>query len=62
MSFSRYPAYKPSGVEWLAEVPEHWVLAAPKRLMEHCSGGTLIKGQCADEPGDGLYPAFSASG
>jgi len=24
MSFSRYPAYKPSGVEWLGEVPEHW--------------------------------------
>ena len=19
-----YPAYKPSGMEWLAEVPEHW--------------------------------------
>jgi len=25
MSFPRYPAYKPSGVEWLGEVPEHWV-------------------------------------
>jgi type I restriction enzyme S subunit len=24
MSFSRYPAYKDSGVEWLGEVPEHW--------------------------------------
>jgi len=24
MSFPRYPAYKPSGVEWLGEVPEHW--------------------------------------
>ena len=20
----RYPKYKPSGVEWLGEVPEHW--------------------------------------
>jgi|LakMenE01Jun11ns_1017448.scaffolds.fasta_scaffold9936226_2 type I restriction enzyme S subunit len=26
MSFPRYPAYKPSGVEWLGEVPEHWEL------------------------------------
>jgi hypothetical protein len=26
MSFPRYPTYKPSGVEWLGEVPEHWVL------------------------------------
>jgi type I restriction enzyme, S subunit len=24
MSFPRYPKYKPSGVEWLGEVPEHW--------------------------------------
>lgn len=24
MSFLRYPNYKPSGVEWLGEVPEHW--------------------------------------
>ena len=20
----RYPAYKPSGVDWLGEIPEHW--------------------------------------
>lgn len=26
MSFPRYPKYKPSGVEWLGEVPEHWIL------------------------------------
>jgi len=25
MSFSRYPKYKDSGVEWLGKVPEHWV-------------------------------------
>jgi type I restriction enzyme S subunit len=24
MSFPRYPTYKPSGVEWLGGVPEHW--------------------------------------
>jgi type I restriction enzyme S subunit len=24
MSFPHYPAYKPSSVEWLGEVPEHW--------------------------------------
>jgi type I restriction enzyme S subunit len=26
MSFPRYPAYKDSGLEWLGEVPEHWVV------------------------------------
>ncbi|MEY4570247.1 MAG: Type restriction-modification system, specificity subunit [Verrucomicrobiota bacterium] len=24
MSFPRYKKYKPSGVEWLGDVPEHW--------------------------------------
>ena len=24
MKWQRYPAYKPSGVEWLGEVPKHW--------------------------------------
>lgn len=24
MSFPRYPKYKPSGVEWLGDVPTHW--------------------------------------
>ncbi|MEX8503047.1 MAG: restriction endonuclease subunit S [Leptothrix ochracea] len=24
MSFPKYPAYKPSGVPWLGDVPEHW--------------------------------------
>ena len=62
MSFPRYPAYKPSGVEWLGEVPEHWTVIAPKRLMKSSSGGTLIKGECADEPSEDLYPAYSASG
>jgi type I restriction enzyme S subunit len=26
MSFRRYPKYKPSGVEWLGRVPEHWLV------------------------------------
>ena len=30
MSFPRYPKYKPSGVEWLGEVPEGWEVAPLK--------------------------------
>jgi type I restriction enzyme S subunit len=33
MSFPRYPAYKPSGVQWLGEVPEHWEVKPAKRLI-----------------------------
>ena len=32
MSFPAYPQYKESGVEWLGEVPKHWVLAPLKYL------------------------------
>jgi len=32
MSFPAYPAYKKSDVEWLGEVPEHWVLTPLKHL------------------------------
>jgi type I restriction enzyme S subunit len=33
MSFPRYPTYKDSGVEWLGEVPGHWVV---RRLKQAC--------------------------
>ena len=33
MSLPRYPEYKPSGVEWLGEVPGHWDV---KRLKQAC--------------------------
>jgi type I restriction enzyme, S subunit len=31
MSFPRYPKYKPSGVEWLGDVPAHWEVTRLKR-------------------------------
>lgn len=30
----RYDAYKPSGVEWLGEIPEHWQIEKIKYLFE----------------------------
>jgi type I restriction enzyme, S subunit len=32
MSFPRYPKYKPSGVEWLGDVPAHWDVTRLKRV------------------------------
>ena len=43
MSFPRYPAYKDSGLEWLGEVPEHWVVMALKRVATIQTG--LAKGK-----------------
>lgn len=62
MSFKPYPKYKDSGVEWLGKVPEHWEVGPPKRFVRSAAGGTLIKGQCANEPSAELFPAYSASG
>jgi type I restriction enzyme S subunit len=40
MSLPRYPAYKPSGVEWLGEVPEHWGVLPLKREFDVVGGST----------------------
>jgi len=51
MSFPRYPTYKPSGVEWLGEVPEHWEVKPAKRLI-----GSIEQGwspQCENYSVDG---------
>lgn len=31
MNYSRYPAYKDSGVEWLGDIPSHWETVAVRR-------------------------------
>ena len=37
----RYPAYKPSGVEWLGKVPEHWKVASLRHRYSQCLGKML---------------------
>ncbi len=41
MSFPRYPKYKPSGVEWLGDVPEHWE-TSKLRYVCQCLDGQRI--------------------
>jgi type I restriction enzyme S subunit len=59
VSFPRYPAYKPSGVEWLGEVPEHWEILAIKRLASLQSGTGITSDSILD---DGPYPVFGGNG
>jgi len=40
MSFPRYPKYKPSGVEWLGDVPEGWDVK-PLRHLTNVKKGKL---------------------
>lgn len=39
MSFPRYPSYKPSGVEWPVEVPEHWQITPFKWQIDRNESG-----------------------
>jgi type I restriction enzyme S subunit len=39
-----YPAYKPSGVAWLGDVPEHWEIKALKRTFTTLNGATPRSG------------------
>lgn len=33
MNYSAYPEYKDSGIEWLGEIPEHWVIKKGKYIF-----------------------------
>ncbi len=44
MSFPRYPKYKPSGVEWLGEVPQHWNVTRLGFLCEKIGSGKTPSG------------------
>ncbi len=52
MSFPRYPKYRASGVEWLGEVPAHWLVLPMKHLVSLRSGGTPSKENAAYWDGD----------
>ena len=38
--YSRYEKYKPSNVDWLGEIPEHWETQKIKYMFSSCNGGT----------------------
>jgi type I restriction enzyme, S subunit len=59
MSFPRYPAYKPSGVEWLGEVPEHWDVTALKHGYV-VTLGKMLQPEALSE-GDMLLPYLRAA-
>ena len=38
--YKPYPAYKDSGVEWIGQMPEHWIVAPLKRNFKIVGGST----------------------
>jgi type I restriction enzyme S subunit len=50
--FQRYPKYKPTGVEWLSEVPVSWEIRRIGAVCEAVSGGTPSKEEASYWNGD----------
>lgn len=50
---------KPSGVDWLGDVPEHWDVAPLKRLVKMQSGETIT---AAAIDGTGPFPVYGGNG
>ena len=60
MKYQTYPNYKPSGVEWLGDVPEHWNLTKVAWNFKAEKGKNaqfLTKEFCNSE--NGIYPVYS---
>ena len=49
MSFPRYPKYKPSGVEWLGDVPVGWEVKPLRSVFKFSKGLTITKENLQDE-------------
>jgi len=59
MKYPAYPKYKPSGVEWLGDVPEHWEIKKIRHIALLKSGENITSEQL-DDVGD--YPVFGGNG
>jgi type I restriction enzyme, S subunit len=53
-----YPAYKESGIKWIGEIPEHWVMANIGRMMNLGRGRVISNIEIGDNPGE--YPVYSS--
>ncbi|KAA0221564.1 restriction endonuclease subunit S [candidate division KSB1 bacterium] len=54
-----HPRLKPSGIEWLGEVPEHWVVKKIRHLALLKSGENITSEELED---DGEFPVFGGNG
>ena len=55
--FRSYPHYKPSGIEWLGDVPAHWEVRRLRSLANITTGGQ----DTINQQDDGKYPFFVRS-
>ena len=58
MKHKPYPKYKPSGIEWLGDVPEHWEVRKLKTVTRFGYGDSLA----ADDRIDGEFFVYGSNG
>ena len=54
----RYKKYKPSGIEWIGEIPEHWTLATVGRVSNLGRGRVISSIEIGENPGE--FPVYSS--
>ncbi|MBD5352683.1 MAG: restriction endonuclease subunit S [Bacteroides sp.] len=59
--FHTYPENKPSGIEWLGEIPSHWILSKYKYHSTSRMGQTILKEEMV-ETGIPIYSATQDDG
>ena len=57
----RYDTYKPSGIEWLGEIPEHWEVKRVKDVTKYVKTGTTPAASKGDFFTDGTEIWFTPS-
>ncbi len=56
--YKRYEKYKPSGVEWIGKIPEHWEVVKLKYVLKLSRGVDLSSNQFIH----GIYPVMGSNG
>jgi len=54
----RYEKYKPSGIEWIGEIPVHWTLATVGRVSNLGRGRVISSIEIGENPGE--FPVYSS--
>ena len=54
----KYPKYKPSGVEWIGDIPEHWEVKKLKWICKFEYGNSLA----INDREDGNVPVYGSNG
>ncbi|MBI5306947.1 MAG: restriction endonuclease subunit S [Planctomycetes bacterium] len=58
MKHKPYPKYKPSGIDWIGDIPEGWNVLPVRSLCFLGRGRVISNIEIADNAGD--YPVYSS--